>query len=149
VDPQIQQVVGQISAQAYAATAVTQRAAQAAQAAYEAHFAGDEALEKHANIAAEIESAQGQLVVSELALRASSDLFNALGASSASAARRWTATGATPAPSRPTTRWSTRPASSATGPSTAPSRPMSGRSAPAPRRRPPPNPSHPIRLSAP
>ena len=33
------------SAQAYAATAVTQRVAQAAQAAYEAHFAGDEALE--------------------------------------------------------------------------------------------------------
>ncbi|KAB0583011.1 monooxygenase [Ideonella dechloratans] len=92
-DPQIQQVVGQISAQAYAATAVTQRVAQAAQAAYEAHFAGDEALEKRANIAAEIESAQGQLVVSELALRASSDLFNALGASSASAAlaldRHW------------------------------------------------------------
>lgn len=83
LDPQIQQVVGQISAQAYAAEAITQRAAAAAQRAYEARFEGNDAAEKQANIEAELESAQGQIVVAELALRAGSDLFNALGASAA------------------------------------------------------------------
>jgi len=85
LDPQIQQVVGQISAQAYAAAAVAARAAEPAQRAYVARFGGDEAAEKAANIAAEIESAQGQLVIADLVLRATADLFNALGASSASA----------------------------------------------------------------
>jgi len=83
-DPQIQQIVGQISAQAYAATAVAVRAAEPAQRAYEARFGGDEAAEKAANIAAEIESAQGQIVLADLVLRATTDLFNALGASAAS-----------------------------------------------------------------
>ncbi|MBS0544288.1 MAG: acyl-CoA dehydrogenase family protein [Proteobacteria bacterium] len=84
LDPQIQQVVGQISAQAYGASAIAVRAAEPAQRAYVARFVGDEAVEKAANIAAEIESAQGQLVIADLVLRATADLFNALGASSAS-----------------------------------------------------------------
>lgn len=83
-DPQIQQVVGQISAQAYAAAAIAIRAAEPAQRAYLARFGDDAAAEKAANIDAEIESAQGQLVIADLALRATADLFNALGASSAS-----------------------------------------------------------------
>jgi alkylation response protein AidB-like acyl-CoA dehydrogenase len=83
-DPQIQQVVGQISAQAYAAAAVAIRAAEPAQRAYLARFGDDAEAEKAANIDAEIESAQGQLVIADLALRATADLFNALGASSAS-----------------------------------------------------------------
>jgi alkylation response protein AidB-like acyl-CoA dehydrogenase len=83
-DPQLQQVVGQISAQAYAAAAVAIRAAEPAQRAYLARFGDDDAAEKAANIDAEIESAQGQLVIADLALRATADLFNALGASSAS-----------------------------------------------------------------
>ena len=87
-DVQVQQVVGQISALAYAAEATAVRAAEAAQRAYLARFGGDADAERQANIDAEIESAQGQLVVSELALRASTDLFNALSASSASERHR-------------------------------------------------------------
>ena len=83
-DAQIQQIVGQVSAQAYAASAVAVRAAEPAQRAYLARFGGDEAAEKAANIAAEIESAQGQIVLADLVLRATTDLFNALGASAAS-----------------------------------------------------------------
>lgn len=83
-DAQIQQVVGQISAQAYAAAAIAVRAAEPAQRAYLARFGGDDAAEKAANIAAEIESAQGQIVLADLVLRATTDLFNALGASAAS-----------------------------------------------------------------
>ncbi|TBV10917.1 acyl-CoA dehydrogenase family protein [Stutzerimonas kirkiae] len=82
-DVQVQQVVGQLGAQAYAAEAIVLRAAEALQAAYDSHFLGDAEAEHQANIDAELESAQAQLVVSELVLRASSDLFNALGASAA------------------------------------------------------------------
>ena len=86
-DVQIQQVVGQISALAYAAEATALRATLPAQRAYEARFRDDVEAERQANIAAEIESAQGQIVVCELVLRAATDLFNALGASSASSAK--------------------------------------------------------------
>jgi alkylation response protein AidB-like acyl-CoA dehydrogenase len=80
-DAQVQQVVGQASAQVYAAEATALRAAHASQRAYVAHFGKDEQAEREANIAAELESAQGQVAISELVLRATSDLFNALGAS--------------------------------------------------------------------
>ena len=82
-DVQIQQVVGQISALAYVAESAAIRAAEPAQRAYEARFGGDAAAERQANIDAEIDSAKAQVVVAELALRASTDLFNALGASAA------------------------------------------------------------------
>ena len=82
-DVQVQQVIGRISAQAYAAVAVAIRAAEPAQRAYEARFGGDDAAERQANIDAEIESAQGQVVLADLVIRAASDLFNALGASAA------------------------------------------------------------------
>ncbi len=83
-DAQIQQVVGQISALVYAAEATALRAAQTAQRAYEARFVGDAEVERQVNIDTEIESAKGQIVISELVLRAATDLFNALGASAAS-----------------------------------------------------------------
>jgi alkylation response protein AidB-like acyl-CoA dehydrogenase len=80
-DAQIQQVVGDIAAWVYAAEASTLRAAQPAQQAYLARFAGDDEREHAANVAAEIESAKAQVVVTELIQRATSQLFNALGAS--------------------------------------------------------------------
>lgn len=80
-DAQVQQVVGEIAALVYAAEAATVRAAAPAQRAYLARFAGDQVKEREANVAAEIESATAQVVVSELIQRATSELFNALGAS--------------------------------------------------------------------
>lgn len=86
-DAQIQQVVGEVASWAYAAEAIALRAAVPLQRAYETHFGGDVEAEHAANVDAEIESAQSQLVVSELALRASTHLFDALGASATSGAK--------------------------------------------------------------
>ncbi len=86
-DVQVQQVVGEVAAAAYAAEATALRAAFAAQRAYDTHWAGTSEEEKQANIEAELESAQGQIVISELVLRATSQIFNALGASAASAGK--------------------------------------------------------------
>ena len=83
-DVQVQQVVGKASAQVYAARATTLRAATALQIAYESRFAHNEVAEREANIAAELESAQAQVVIADLVLRATSDLFNALSASATS-----------------------------------------------------------------
>lgn len=83
-DVQVLQVIGKASAQAYAAEAITIQAAQASQRAFHAHFSQDEEAEKHINILAEIESAQGQVVIADLVLDLTSKLFNALGASAAS-----------------------------------------------------------------
>lgn len=83
-DAQVLQVIGKASAQVYAAEAAAVRAATAAQRAYETHFGGDAQAEHDANVAAELESAKAQVVIAELILRASSDLFNALGASATS-----------------------------------------------------------------
>lgn len=80
-DGQVQQVVGEVSAAAYAAEATAIRAAFAAQRAHDARWLGDPALERDANIAAELESAQGQVVVSGLVLEAATRFFNALSAS--------------------------------------------------------------------
>lgn len=80
-DAQLQQVIGEIASWAYAADALALRAAQPLQQAYLARFGNDDEAEHAANVAAEIESAQSQLVVSELVLRAATRLFDALGAS--------------------------------------------------------------------
>ncbi|AEA63925.1 acyl-CoA dehydrogenase family protein [Burkholderia gladioli] len=80
-DPQILQVVGEVASWAYAAEAIALRAAEPAQLAYALHDGSDSAGEHAANLAAELESAQGQVVVTELVLRATTHLFNALGAS--------------------------------------------------------------------
>lgn len=83
-DPQILQVIGKVSALVYAAEATALRAAAPAQRAYESHFEGNAQAEHEANVAAELESAQAQVVIAELVLRAANDLFNALGASATS-----------------------------------------------------------------
>jgi len=87
-DPQVLQVIGKASGLVYAAEAGTLRAAEAAQLAYLARFGNDENAERQANIAAELESAQAQVAAIELVLRATSDLFNTLGASGASTAKQ-------------------------------------------------------------
>ncbi|GKS76509.1 acyl-CoA dehydrogenase family protein [Acidovorax sp. SUPP950] len=86
-DVQVQQVVGEVSAIAYAAEATSVRAAFAAQRAYDAHWHGTPEQEKQANIEAELESAQGQVALTDLVLRAASQFFNGLGASAASSAQ--------------------------------------------------------------
>ncbi|MCG2952886.1 monooxygenase, partial [Escherichia coli] len=78
----------QASAQAYASTAITQRAAAALQDAYLSHFAEQPEQDVQANIAAELESAQGQVVISRLVLELTSNLFNALSASASSTAKQ-------------------------------------------------------------
>ncbi|NPD14793.1 monooxygenase [Xinfangfangia sp. D13-10-4-6] len=80
-DPQILQVVGRARAFAFAARAATLEAARAADRAHETALAGDKAADDAANIAAELASAEAQVAAADLALRATSDLFNALGAS--------------------------------------------------------------------
>ena len=87
-DPQILQVIGKASGQVYASEAATLRAAQAAQVAYLAHFIDDAEAERQANIAAELASAQAQVAAVDLVLRATSDLFNTLGASATSTAKQ-------------------------------------------------------------
>ncbi|CAH2900350.1 MAG: Acyl-CoA dehydrogenase; probable dibenzothiophene desulfurization enzyme [uncultured Paraburkholderia sp.] len=83
-DAQVQQVVGHIAAAVYAAEATGWRAAEAAQHAYEVHFAADPQAEHEANVHAELESAKAQIAVAQLILKASTDLFNALGTSGTS-----------------------------------------------------------------
>lgn len=86
-DAQIQQVVGEIASWVYAAEAVTLRAAGPSQRAYELHLAGDVEAERAVVVDTEIESAQAQVVVSDLILRAATHLFNALGASATSTSK--------------------------------------------------------------
>ncbi|PPH74012.1 monooxygenase, partial [Rathayibacter sp. AY1D4] len=83
-DPQILQVVGQVSAAAYAGAAIVERAAVALQRAHEAALDGDPLEDERQNDLAELETAQAQIVLTQLATRATSDLFDALGASGVS-----------------------------------------------------------------
>lgn len=83
-DPQVLQVIGRASAQAYSSDAITMKTAQALQKAYESHFSESEVKEHQANVDAELASAQGQVVVSSLVLDLTSQLFNALSASASS-----------------------------------------------------------------
>ncbi|QWT24068.1 acyl-CoA dehydrogenase family protein [Subtercola sp. PAMC28395] len=87
-DPQIQQVVGEATSQGFAATAIAVRSAEASQAAYLARYEFDDARELEANIRAELDSAQGQVVLVKLALEATSTVLNALGASGVSESKR-------------------------------------------------------------
>ncbi|MCH7390908.1 acyl-CoA dehydrogenase family protein [Acinetobacter dispersus] len=83
-DAQILQVIGKASAQAYAAQSIALTTAEALDAAYLQHFQNDEQAELEANERAELVSAQGQVVIAELVLNLSTELFNALGASASS-----------------------------------------------------------------
>lgn len=80
-DPQVLQVVGEISAWAQATRATVQQAAEVLQRAYEAHVSDDEALKVRVNEEAEVEAARAQVVASELIPCAATALFSALGAS--------------------------------------------------------------------
>ncbi|MGV0109754.1 acyl-CoA dehydrogenase family protein [Arthrobacter sp. CP30] len=86
-DPQILQVVGEVSAAAYAAEATVERAARALQHAYEGAFLDDEAEDERRNDVAELETAKAQVILSALATRATSDVFGALAASGVSTAK--------------------------------------------------------------
>ena len=83
-DAQILQVIGKASAEAYAAQSIALTTAEALDAAYLQHFQNDEQAELEANERAELVSAQGQVVIAELVLNLSTELFNALGASASS-----------------------------------------------------------------
>lgn len=91
-DPQVLARVGEISAAVYASEAATIRVAHAIQAVADAALE-DEATVARLNETAEIESASAQVVVTDLVLRATSDLFDTLGASATSRAaaldRHW------------------------------------------------------------
>lgn len=87
-DPLVQQVVGRATSQGFAALAIALRAAEPSQAAYRARFAGDSQSEQQINQQAELDSAQGQIVIIDLALEATSKLFNALSASAASDSKK-------------------------------------------------------------
>ncbi|WP_130804090.1 acyl-CoA dehydrogenase family protein [Acinetobacter ihumii] len=87
-DPQVLQVIGQASAQAYASEAITLRTAESLQRAYLSHFADSDVKEHLANVDAELESAQGQVVIADLVLELTSKLFNALSASASSSAKQ-------------------------------------------------------------
>ncbi|WP_134500175.1 acyl-CoA dehydrogenase family protein [Microvirga pakistanensis] len=80
-DIQIQQVVGRIAADAYAAEAIAVRAGESVHRAYEAYVTPDSRRAPEAHTDAEIESAKAQVAIADIVLRATGDLFNALGAS--------------------------------------------------------------------
>lgn len=80
-DPQVLQVVGQISAWSYAVDASVQQATHSLQRAWELHDSDNEQAILQANIDAEVDSARAQVIASELIPRAATELFNALGAS--------------------------------------------------------------------
>lgn len=82
-DPQILQVVGEVSAAGFAARAVVDRAAQALQGAYEGAFL-DETEDERRNDRAELATAQAQVALTSLATQATSHLFDALAASGVS-----------------------------------------------------------------
>jgi alkylation response protein AidB-like acyl-CoA dehydrogenase len=86
-DPQILQVVGEVSAQAFAAEAIVEKAAWALQGAYEGAFLGDLVEEERLNDLAELATAQAQVVLVTLATRATSDIFDALAASGVSTSK--------------------------------------------------------------
>ncbi|MCU1639199.1 MAG: monooxygenase [Microbacteriaceae bacterium] len=86
-DPQIQQVIGEMSSVAFVAEATVLRVAQALQVASDTARDRGSAEDDAANIAAEIASAQGQSVLSRLVPDTVARLFDALGASALSRSR--------------------------------------------------------------
>jgi len=78
-DPQVQQVVGRLAGQSFAASALTLAAADAVQAVYEAQAAGRATPTDFDGADVAVYSAQGQVI--DLVLRLSSDLFEVGGSS--------------------------------------------------------------------
>ncbi len=87
-DPQILQVIGKASAQAYAAKSVALNVAKTLDEAFLSHFQNDESVELKANDQAELESSQGQVVLAELVQTLTTELFNALSASASTTAKQ-------------------------------------------------------------
>ena len=85
-DTQILQVVGEISAKAYVARAAALSVGRSLDRAFAAREEGA-AAEKAANIAAELDAARAQTVLSTLVPDAAGAIFNTLGASSTSTAK--------------------------------------------------------------
>lgn len=91
-DPQLLQVIGEVSAAAFAAAATVERVSQALQGAYETALAlhqGAISVEEDeaANDAAELASAQAQVVLTPLVLNAITHAFDALAASATSVSK--------------------------------------------------------------
>jgi alkylation response protein AidB-like acyl-CoA dehydrogenase len=85
-DAQVLARVGELAAATYAAEAATLRVADAIQEASATAEQGEEVI-RAANEAVEVESSAAQVVVTELVLKVTSDLFDTLGASGTSRAR--------------------------------------------------------------
>ncbi|WP_166997134.1 acyl-CoA dehydrogenase family protein [Paramicrobacterium fandaimingii] len=83
-DAQILGVAGEISAIAFTADATVQHVAEVVQRAFETAAERDSDEDRAANVAAEIASAQGQIVLSKLVPDAATRLFDTLGASGVS-----------------------------------------------------------------
>ncbi|MGO3717675.1 MAG: monooxygenase, partial [Glutamicibacter arilaitensis] len=91
-DPQLLQVIGEVSAASFAAAATVQRVSAALQGAYETALAlhdGDvtEIEDESANDDAELASAQAQVVLTPLVLNAITHAFDALAASATSVSK--------------------------------------------------------------
>ena len=90
-DPQLLQVIGEVSAAAFAAAATVERVSHALQGAYESaislHSGGSIQEDEAANDAAELASAQGQVVLTPLVLTALTHAFDALAASATSVSK--------------------------------------------------------------
>lgn len=80
-DPQLLATVGELSAGAFAAEAIVRRVAEIVQGAADTAAQRDSAADRAANVAAEIASAQGQIVLTRLVPRLATELFDSLGAS--------------------------------------------------------------------
>ncbi|MER6527314.1 acyl-CoA dehydrogenase family protein [Streptomyces sp. NPDC001508] len=83
-DAQLLQVLGQVSADAFAAQAALRAAARPLDLIAEAHAAGDHDTRKQRVLEAEVAVAQAQLTIIDAALRATTTVFDALGASGVS-----------------------------------------------------------------
>lgn len=81
-DPQVLQVVGRVHGAAYTANATVQQAARALEHAWQARTL-DPAMREQANVLAHVEVDQAVSAVTRLVLDASTELFDALGASAA------------------------------------------------------------------
>ncbi|MGO3510148.1 acyl-CoA dehydrogenase family protein [Glutamicibacter arilaitensis] len=91
-DPQLLQVIGEVSAAAFAAAATVERVSQALQGAYETALALHQGAisvdeDEAANDAAELASAQTQVVLTPLVLNAITHAFDALAASATSVSK--------------------------------------------------------------
>lgn len=87
-DAQILQVIGKASSQAFASQAITLKTAAALDAAYISHFGSNPEIDNEKNQIAELESSQGQVIISDIVLDLTTKLFNSLGASASSTTKQ-------------------------------------------------------------